>query len=296
MSVACDAIHRLMGQFRRHSFSFDEDALPLNGIYVLFQAGEEGHDGGRIVRIGTHTGKNQLRSRLKQHFLTENKDRSVFRKNIGRAILKQNNDPFLKQWEVDLTTREKRIEYARLMNLEYLKQVEQRVSRFIRDNFTFIVFEVNSQKKRLEIESKLISTVSLCKDCRPSSNWLGNQSPKSKIVESGLWLVNELYKTPFSASEIGQLSRSLKMDSQWSRERNYFKKINEQRIRNLDLPLSKRIDHLVAGLAKMDRIRLEDYADFLGLKIDRNAAIGAIRKLIATELRKQIEGGSLIVD
>ena len=37
--------------------------------------------------------------------MTENKDRSIFRKNIGRAILNKNQDPFLGQWELDLTTR-----------------------------------------------------------------------------------------------------------------------------------------------------------------------------------------------
>ena len=40
----------------------------------------------RIVRIGTHTGENQLRSRLMQHFVKENKNRSIFRKNIGRCF------------------------------------------------------------------------------------------------------------------------------------------------------------------------------------------------------------------
>ncbi len=49
--------------------------------------------------------------------------------------------------------------------------------------------------------SKLISTVSLCKNCIKSQNWLGNYSPKEKIRESGLWVVNELYKSPFTIEE-----------------------------------------------------------------------------------------------
>ena len=40
------------------------------------------------MNICTHTGKNQLISRLKQHFTNMNKDRSIFRKNIGRCLLK----------------------------------------------------------------------------------------------------------------------------------------------------------------------------------------------------------------
>jgi len=33
-------------------------------------------------------------SRLLQHFVMENKDRSIFRKNIGRALLARAGDPY----------------------------------------------------------------------------------------------------------------------------------------------------------------------------------------------------------
>jgi len=43
---------------------------------------------------------------LYQHYhVNENKDRSIFRKNIGRALLDKNKDPYLKIWELDLTYR-----------------------------------------------------------------------------------------------------------------------------------------------------------------------------------------------
>jgi hypothetical protein len=35
---------------------------------------------------------------LKEHFVNENKDRSIFRKNIGRALLNKDNDYFIEQW------------------------------------------------------------------------------------------------------------------------------------------------------------------------------------------------------
>jgi hypothetical protein len=76
-------------------------AFPLNGIYILFEKGETAHDTNRIVRVGTYPGDKQLRSR--QHFLVENKDRSIFRKNIGRALLRRGQDPFLPLWELDRT-------------------------------------------------------------------------------------------------------------------------------------------------------------------------------------------------
>ena len=207
MSKECAAIHRITIKLERHSFPFDKSLIPLNGIYVLFQKGEVGHDQDRIVRIGTHTGNNQLRSRLKQHFLTENKDRSIFRKNIGRALLRKRNDSFLQYWELDLTSRKARNQHSSLIDFDYQRRIESEVSQYIRANFSFIVFELEDKTDRLEIESKLISTISLCDECRPSDSWLGNFSPKAKIVKSGLWLVNELYKIPFDASGIAELLR-----------------------------------------------------------------------------------------
>lgn len=207
MSTECTKIHEITNSLERHGFPFDETRIPLNGIYVLFQKGEKAHGQDRIVRIGTHTGDNQLCPRLKQHFLSEKKDRSIFRKNIGRALLKKQNDPFLQFWELDLTTRKAKDDYSQQIDFDYQQKIEGQVSEYIRDNFSFSVFEVASKEERLEIESKLISTVSWCDECKPSSAWLGNSSPKEKVVQSGLWLVNELYKTPCNASELEHLSR-----------------------------------------------------------------------------------------
>ena len=191
----CHQLHQLFNNLKRFSFPFNKEELPENGIYILFEKGEQAHNTNRIVRIGTHTGLNQLRSRLKQHFIQENKDRSIFRKNIGRALLNKNNDSFKKQWELDLTTRDMKEKHK---NIDFAKQalIEKQVTKQIQENFSFAVIPVENKEKRLKLESKLISTVSLCKQCHSSKEWLGNQSPKQKIRKSGLWLVNELYKEP----------------------------------------------------------------------------------------------------
>jgi hypothetical protein len=209
VSVVCRRLHEVIWGLPRHRFPFDEKDIPANGIYVLFEKEEVGHGGDRIVRVGTHTGNNQLRSRLKQHFLTKNKDRSIFRKNIGRAILSKESDRFLEHWDLDLTTRAKREQYQGIVDLEYQSRIEKHVSTYIQDNFSFSVFSVDAKEKRLGIESKLISTVSWCEECEPSSGWLGLSSPKQKIRESGLWLVNELYKTAFTEDEVGELECSM---------------------------------------------------------------------------------------
>lgn len=206
----CDKLHRLFNNMERFSFPFDEEKIPKNGIYVLFEKREMGHGVDRIVRVGTHTGEDQLRSRLKQHFLNENKDRSIFRKNIGRALLNQNGDEFLKFWELDLTTRAAKDKFLHLVDMGKQKEVEGRVSDYIRENFSFVIFEIKDVQKRLEVESKIISSVSGCRECEASENWFGLDSPKKKIRESGLWLVNELYKTPFCDEDFVELERLIK--------------------------------------------------------------------------------------
>jgi hypothetical protein len=209
MSQICNDLHVFFSNLKRYSFPFDEKEIPKNGIYILYEKGEYAHGVDRIVRVGTHTGTDQLRSRLKQHFLKENKDRSIFRKNIGRAILAQNNDRFLEQWEWDLTTRANKDKYLPLLDQEKQSDIEKQVSEYIQEAFSFVVFEVDTKELRLDLESKIISTVSLCNECKPSIDWLGLSSPKQKIHESGLWLVNELYKTPLSEDDLKLLKELL---------------------------------------------------------------------------------------
>ena len=209
MSKNCHIIHQWFNGMKKHSFPFNEQEIPPNGIYILFEKGEFAHSTNRIVRIGTHTGNNQLRSRLFQHFLNENKDRSIFRKNIGRALLNKDKDTFLEQWEIDLTTKNAKNLHSNSVDFIKQKETEKRVTKYIQDNFSFVVFQIDSKDKRLEIESKIISTVSLCEECKSSENWLGNSSPKEKIGKSGLWLVNELWKTPLSNEDMIELKQML---------------------------------------------------------------------------------------
>ena len=200
MSQICHKIHHLFS-------GLPTGTIPRNGIYVLFEKGEVAHQADRIVRVGTHTGNNQLPSRLEQHFVRENKDRSIFRKNIGRALLNRDHDAFLAHWEIDLTTAEAKKKYAGTIDQRTLKKMEKRVTGYIQRNFRFVVFRVDEKAERLLWESKIISTVSLCDECGPSATWLGLHSPKKKIRESGLWLVNELYKHPLSESDYEALER-----------------------------------------------------------------------------------------
>ena len=209
MSIICSELHHLLEAGKRYSFPFNESEIPQNGIYVLFEKGETAHDVEKIVRIGTHTGNGRLVSRLKEHFLKENKDRSIFRKNIGRAILTKRNDIFLKQWNWDLTTRANKDKLLPLLDVQKQKQIEKEVTKYIHEHFSFMVFEVQLKADRLDMESKIISTVSLCQNCKPSDNWLGNSSPVDKIRESGLWLVQGLYRTPLNEDDYSKIKNLL---------------------------------------------------------------------------------------
>lgn len=126
--------------------------------------------------------------------MNENKDRSIFRKNIGRALLNRDNDPFLEQWNLDLTTKANKEKYSSEIDFEKQKEIEKKVTEYMQKNFSFCVIPVDIKEERLNYEEYVISTVSGCKECRPSTNWLGQYSPVEKIRKSGMWLVNGLNK------------------------------------------------------------------------------------------------------
>lgn len=207
MSKNCSELHKIVNNIKRLNFPFNINCIPENGVYILFEKNEYGHCGDRIVRVGSHTGEKQLRSRLKQHFINENKDRSIFRKNIGRALLNRVNDDYIKLWELDLTTRANKDKYLNIIDIEYQRKIENEVTKYIQEMFSFAVIEENNREKRLWLEKVLISEVSNCIECKSSNNWLGKYSTKENIINSGLWQVNELYKKGFTEEEFIEFSK-----------------------------------------------------------------------------------------
>ncbi len=202
MSKLCAALHDSARRKPRIGFPFEPATIPANGIYLLFEKGERGHGGERIVRVGTHRGDDNLLSRLREHFLVENKDRSIFRKNIGRALLAKDDDPFLAHWEYDLTSREGRAANEGKVSLKKKDATEHRVTEYIRERFSFVIIPLGrGTKARLALEDRLISTISLCEECKASPRWLGQHSPVEKIRESGMWNVQGLWKTPIDAAD-----------------------------------------------------------------------------------------------
>ena len=187
MKNYCDELHQLCANLPKYRYPFKDAAFPENGIYIVFEDGETAHGTDRIVRVGTHTGRNNLKARLSEHFYTERKDRSIFRKNIGRAFLNKANDSYLPIWNIDCTVRKNREWYKDKIDTEKEQKIEKQVSKYIRKHISFAVLPIDDKDKRLALESKIVSTISLCEECKASKHWLGILSPKDKIKNGKLW-------------------------------------------------------------------------------------------------------------
>jgi hypothetical protein len=204
-------LHQIFNEQKRYSFPFEHfiNEIPKNGIYIIFENGEKYKNLDRIVRVGTHTGNNQLRSRLNEHFIKENKNRSIFRKNIGRCFLNKESNPYLSLWELDITSRAEKEKNLKLLDLDYEKKMEKRISNYVQTNLSFCVFQIDTKDDQLFWESKIVSTLAKASDIKSSENWLGNQSTKDKIKVSGLWQVNELYNDSLTELEFDQLKNKI---------------------------------------------------------------------------------------
>jgi len=209
MSEKCKWLHEALEELPLIKYPFKLKLLPLSGIYFFYEKGEIWGHGGkklRIVRIGTHRGNN-FRNRISEHFLINERkmdfdkskpkpsDRSIFRKNLGRALLNRNKDPYLKVWEIDFLPRNNRVGCGGLRNIKKEKSIERQITEILRNGFFFRFIILENEDERIGskgLESKLIGTVSGCTRCKPSVSWLGNYSPKKQIRASGLWLTQHL--------------------------------------------------------------------------------------------------------
>lgn len=108
----------------------------------------------------------------------------------------QRNDNYLQIWEkIDFTAKKTREEYGHLRDIKKEKEIESEITKRLREIFSFRFIVMHSQMERMGsmgLESSLIGTIAHCLLCKPSSNWLGNYSPKAQIRESGFCLVQHL--------------------------------------------------------------------------------------------------------
>lgn len=204
----CYKLHSLFNSMSRFTFESIDDIPFKNGVYIFFEKGEKYGELDRIVRVGTDTGQNQLVSRLRQHLLNENKDRSIFRKNIGRAILARDNNDLIDYWNIDLTSKKNREMFFEESKSQACKEMEKRVSDYMREAFSFVVFPLQTKEERLRYEEAIISALYRSSDFIASKTWLGEFIPPMRgnhIREARMWLSQGLKAEPLTENEYKNL-------------------------------------------------------------------------------------------
>lgn len=202
----CVYLHQMMTGLPRYTWEEIASVPFRNGIYIVFEEGEMYCGLPRIVRIGTHTSPNRLRQRLRDHFVKENHNGSIFRKNIGKALLNRAHDPYLPIWSLNTS----KPPYLGREDPVREREIEQMVSKYLRSRFTFSVFRVDTPEQRLRLEAGLIASLHCTPDFGPSESWLGSFSPEWEIRQSGMWLKQGLDAMPLTEKELRELDALLK--------------------------------------------------------------------------------------
>jgi len=201
----CHIIHSIFNGMQRLSWH-DINTIPFsNGIYIMFETGEKYAGMDRIVRIGTHRADNNLKERLRDHFVRRNADGSIFRKNIGRAILHKSNDPYEAVWELNTSNAAVLEANTELIDIDYENEIETIISNYLQSHISFVCFEVDTKAERLRLEEGLIALLNNSAGYYSSQSWLGRYSPKAEIVNSGLWNVQGLNGIPLTKKEIEKI-------------------------------------------------------------------------------------------
>lgn len=195
----CYKLHKLFNAMPRFKWDTINAIGFKNGIYVIFEIGETFYGFDRIVRVGTHRSDGRLLARLKDHFYTENNDGSIFRKNIGRAMLNKNQHPYLSVWTKSSSRTDRKF------NSAIQEKIEKQVTQYMRDHFSFICIPVETNAERSRLEMGIIATLNNADDFAASSNWRGKYSSEREIVQSGMWLKEGLDDIPLSDNEYARI-------------------------------------------------------------------------------------------
>jgi len=222
MSENCKLVHEILEQFPKVKYPFDMKKLPKNGIYFFYENTELwGHNesnNSRIVRVGTHRANDNFRSRIRNHYgknLRVNHENisanmhnsSIFRKNIGMAILNQEKNNYLEIWN--------KCEPKSNRSITFEKKIEARVTELLRMNFSFRFIIFKDKSMRMYFESKLIGILAQCSLCNPSSTWFGRHSPKKEIQSSGLWQTQHLRSDELNAKDTDELLECISITKKW---------------------------------------------------------------------------------
>lgn len=168
--------------------------IPKNGIYVMFENGELWNGKEKIVRVGINVTQNNLADRIKRHYMGSIRT-SVFRKHIASCFDSENLSK---------------------------EELEKKVSNYIQNNISFVVFAIDDQHDRVEYEKKFIGTVASCVDCIPSINWLGKKCMAPEIKSGNLWNRQHLNSKPLTEEELIKHTDKIVLDIDLSKDFKEF--------------------------------------------------------------------------
>jgi len=201
-SQLTEELYRLINQLPRFNHLTPRERLPDNAVYLFFERGEVALQPSgsvdRIVRVGAHQKNGNFRQRIRQHYglvnsFGGNKNGSVFRKHVGGALLRRDDQD---DWRLP--------EWLKQMGQSY-PEVEEMVSRELRANFTFACIQVDDQAERLALESGIIALLAQYRLGQPSQTWLGRLAQSDKVRATGLWNEHHVDRTPLSAAQLLRL-------------------------------------------------------------------------------------------
>lgn len=208
---ACRRLHELLGDLPY--FSAPDGVGFSNGLYFFYELGEQSEHGpdGRIVRVGNHPqAQDRLKGRLRDHYRTgrDAKNGSVFRRYLGGALLRRENDrhpclepgPGLGHWE-----------HGAQIECDACAPIEPAVTDYLDTRMKFRVVRVDDRETRNTLEKALIGTVARCPECQPSSDWLGQVCYQREVQESGMWNQRHTSDPPASERQLAVLESSIRL-------------------------------------------------------------------------------------
>jgi hypothetical protein len=167
---------------------------PKQGVYFFFHPEESRKNNKdlRVVRVGTHGvslgSRSTLWERLRAHRGTSegsgNHRSSIFRLHVGEALMNRCPELFIETWgkgsNANFKVRSKE------------RELERRVSKYIGSMsvlYLSVTDVASSSSDRAYIERNTIGLLSCINgnEDRPSKGWLGLDSSRSNIRESGSW-------------------------------------------------------------------------------------------------------------
>ena len=175
--TGCQRLHELLQRQPLHHWQ----ELPppdANGVYFFYERGETCTDHGaedlRIVRVGTNTAaQGSLRPRLRDHYRTGGGTR--FRRWVCHAIARQQG-----RWEPGM---------KQFGDRQFPESVQEAATAHLRANCRFRWVPIDVPSRRKELEARCIGSIAACGQCGASPSWLGHDTGRPKIHDSGLWNV-----------------------------------------------------------------------------------------------------------